>query len=224
MTLGDVVEVIGRFTEASNATLLGVTADGTRVVYKPVAGVRPLWDFAAETLEVREVLTYEVDRAMGLGLVPETVSGDGPYGRGAIQRYVEERDGFDPLPLAQRGDDRLWPFAVLDLVTNNADRKLGHIIDGGATLVAVDHGLTFHPDDKLRTVLWAFAGRRIPDRLVSAIDGLATALRRGLCEEIERTLGPEEAAAIGRRVERLLAEPFHPAPPDDRPALPWPPY
>ena len=222
--LGEVVEIVGRFVSASNATLLGVTASGVRVVYKPVAGERPLWDFRPGSLGEREVLTYRVDQAMGLGLVPETVVGDGPYGPGAVQVYVDAEEAFDPLPLAERGDERLWPVAVLDLVTNNADRKLGHIIEAEGDLVAIDHGLTFHPEDKLRTVLWAFSGRPLPDTMVAALHRLAAALEGELGAGIAETLGPAEAEATAERVAALLRTPVHPAPPQDRPAVPWPPY
>jgi uncharacterized repeat protein (TIGR03843 family) len=222
--LGEVVEIVGRFTVASNATMLGITASGVRVVYKPIAGEQPLWDFAAGSLTDREVLTFLVDRAMGFGLVPETVAGAGPYGPGAVQRFVVADEEFDPLPLARRGDDRLWPVAVLDLVTNNADRKLGHIMATDCGIVAVDHGLTFHPEAKLRTVLWAFAGRELPRQMLDALELLHEALRGDLGADIRGRLGTNEAAAALERVRGLLKKPVHPMPPDDRPAVPWPPY
>ena len=149
-------EIAGRFTHASNATLLG-SADGKQVIYKPTAGARPLWDFDAGTLAAREVLTYRVSEALGLDVVPETVIGDGPYGPGSVQRFVEVDRSFDPLPLLGGPSTELWPIALLDIVVNNADRKAGHILkhrDG--RLQAIDHGLTFHPEPKLRTVLWGF--------------------------------------------------------------------
>ena len=219
-----ITEVVGRFVDASNATLLAHTAEGNRVVYKPTAGERPLWDFPIETLAAREVLTYEVSAALGFDLVPETVLGDGPFGVGAIQRFVDLDPEFDPVALVQSGSADLWPLAVLDVVTNNADRKLGHIISDGERLLGIDHGLTFHPDDKLRTVLWGFSGQPLPTRLIDALALLQESLADGLGDRIEDLLGEHERRVLGDRVGALLADPVHPDPPTDRPPLPWPPY
>ncbi len=220
-----VASVEGRFVAASNATLLGVTDTGERVVYKPVSGEAPLWDFAAESLASREVLTYELSEALGLRLVPETVLGEGPFGIGSIQRFVETEPGFDPLPMVQHNDPSLWDIAVLDIVCNNADRKLGHILRGDdGKLVAIDHGLTFHHHDKLRTVLWGFAGATLPPGLVARLEEFAAQRLGELAARITAELGIREGVALERRVESLLLEPRHPLPPQDRPALPWPPY
>ncbi len=217
-------EVVGRFVDASNATLLARTVEGNQVVYKPTAGERPLWDFPVETLAAREVLTYEVAHAMGSEVVPETVLGDGPYGPGAIQRYVDLDPEFDPVAVVQAGSPALWPLAVLDIVTNNADRKLGHVISDGEHLLGIDHGLTFHPDDKLRTVLWGFSGQALPGETVTALTRLDIAIRGELGERVEALLGREERVTLAARVQELLADPVHPEPPSDRPPLPWPPY
>ena len=220
-----VVSVEGRFAAASNATLLGLTDKGERVVYKPVAGERPLWDFEMDTLAAREVLTYEVSEAMGLGVVPETALGDGIYGPGSVQRFIDEDEAFDPLGLVRTASPDLWPIAVLDLVCNNADRKLGHILRrGDGRLVAIDHGLTFQVDDKLRTVLWVFAGERLPAVLVTALRDVRAALDANLGNRVEELLGRAELLALRRRVRGLERRGVHPEPPDDRPPLPWPPY
>ena len=218
-------ELLGRFAAASNLTLLGRAA-GALVVYKPTAGIRPLWDFAPETLAAREVLTFSVARAMGLGLVPDTRWGDGPLGPGTVQHFVEPDPAFDPLALVAAADDALWPVAVLDLVTNNADRKVGHLIREDVTghLWAIDHGLTFHPQPKLRTVLWGFAGLPVPSALVAALERLAAALAGGLDAAVAAHLGTPEAAALQCRVRALLRSPRHPQPPRDRQSVPWPPY
>ncbi|HSF85879.1 MAG TPA: SCO1664 family protein [Acidimicrobiia bacterium] len=220
-----VVTVEGRFVNASNATLLGTTDSGERVVYKPVAGERPLWDFESETLAVREVLTFEVDLCLGFGLVPETALGDGLYGPGSIQRYVDIDEAFDPYELVRQDDAALWPIAVLDVITNNADRKLGHILrSGSGSLVAIDHGLTFHPEDKLRTVLWGFAGSPAPAPVVEAVARLRDGLNGELGRRVERLLGRRTSRRLVQRTEAFLMRPVHPQPPEDRPALPWPPY
>jgi hypothetical protein len=210
--------------DASNATLLATTTSGDKVVYKPTAGERPLWDFPIETLAAREVLTYEVAVAMGHEIVPETVLGDGPYGPGSIQRFVDIDPAFDPVELVQTGSTRLWPIAVLDLVTNNADRKLGHLISDGERLLGIDHGLTFHPDDKLRTVLWGFSEQPLPAAELLALAELGAALDNELGERVESMLGSDEREALAGRVAALQRHPIHPPPPDDRPPVPWPPY
>ena len=218
------MEVTGRFAEASNATLLAETSDAEMVVYKPRAGERPLWDFSPETLAAREVLTYEVSGAMGLAVVPQTVLGDGPYGPGSVQRFVEATPTFDPVAAVRKRDLRLWPLAVLDVVTNNADRKLGHILEVDQVLLGIDHGLTFHPEPKLRTVLWLFAGNPIPRELLDAVSRLETAVAGSLGDRIEVLLGREERNALAQRTTSLLMARTHPLPPIDRPPVPWPAY
>jgi hypothetical protein len=219
------VEVEGQMPYASNTTLLARDASGDLWVYKPERGENPLWDFAWRTLAAREVLTYEVATGLGLDLVPETILADGPFGPGSAQRFVEEDFDFDPRPLfTPRLDPRLWPVAVIDLVCNNADRKIGHVIHDKTTdrLWAIDHGLTFHAEPKLRTVLWGFAGEAIPQPLVQALIALKGLLTVGLAERVSHLLSEEEAHGLNDRIEQLLRAPVHPHPPDDRPAFPWP--
>lgn len=220
----ELVEVVGRMPYASNVTLLATDDTGCRWVYKPDRGEEPLWDFPPGTLSRREILSYEVSAAMALDIVPPTVESVGPYGFGSAQLYVEEDHTFDPRPLfTPELDDVLWPFAVFDLVANNADRKIGHVLrDLEGRLWAIDNGLTFHPGEKLRTVMWGFAGRRIPDELLDAVQHLAEQLDEALGRRIAQLLSKREADALRRRIEDLLARPVHPFPPDDRPAVPWP--
>jgi uncharacterized repeat protein (TIGR03843 family) len=218
-----VEEILGRFAAASNATLLGRIGD-RRVVYKPIAGVRPLWDFEAATLADREVLAREIAEALGFpGLVPPIRFGTGPLGVGTIQDFVDADPAFDPIPLIRSGDRSLWPVALLDLVIDNADRKAGHILgDRDGTLRSIDHGLCLHRDPKLRTILWGFAGIPFPAAMVGALDRLAEHLAP-ILEAVTDRLGAPEADALAGRVARFRAEPLHPGPPDDRPAIPWPP-
>lgn len=219
-----IASVEGRFVDATNATLLAITEDGIRVVYKPVAGQRPLWDFDAATLPLREVLTYETSRRMGYDLVPETVMvEDGPFGPGCVQRFVQADPEFDPVPVVRVGDERLWPVAALDVVTNNADRKLGHLLSTRGHIVAIDHGLTFHDEDKLRTVLWSFAGARWPREIGDALETLSRSLDE-TPEPFTTWLEPHEFDSFVDRIDRARQHGVHPSPPDDRPAVPWPPY
>ena len=223
-----ITEVIGLLPYASNTTLLARIDDGTHVVYKPDDGERPLWDFEYGTLGSREVLTYEVAAAMGGGsLVPETWVADGPVGRGSAQRFLKEDFDFDAATLVRpEMHPWTWPVALLDVVTNNADRKFGHLIrdlDTGS-FWAIDNGLTFHPEDKLRTVLWGYAGKPIPPEVSVCLQRLAGAFDDWLAARVADLLGTDEARALGARIDGLVADPRHPSPPIDRPAIPWPVY
>ncbi|MDP3984540.1 MAG: phosphatidylinositol kinase [Acidimicrobiia bacterium] len=221
----ELVAVEGRMPYASNATLLARSADGRPWIYKPEQGENPLWDFPWRTLANREVLTYEVASVMELDLVPETVQAEGPYGPGSAQAFVEEDLDFDPRTiLVPQLDLRLWAVAVLDIVCNNADRKLGHLIREAGTdhLWAIDNGLTFHHQPKLRTVLWGFAGQPLPEPLREAVTNLGRALGDHLWQRTVDLLSTEEADAFRERVDLLSRHPEHPPPPEDRPAIPWP--
>ncbi len=218
-----VTEIIGRFRNASNATLLARTEEGDMVVYKPERGERPLWDFTPGTLAAREVLTFQTSQAAGLEVVPETLFAEGPFGPGSAQRFVEADPEFDAAGPINDADPSLWPVAVLDVLVNNADRKAGHFLkDAGGRLWCIDHGVTFHSEAKLRTVLWNFAGRPLPEEMVGAAGRLREALRGWLYAEVMRLLGKPEADALTGRVEGLLDNPVHPPPPEDRPPIPWP--
>lgn len=218
-----ITEVLGRFRNASNATMLGRTDSNHLVVYKPELGQRPLHDFDCRTLPIREVLTFEVSEAAGLASVPETRAAEGLFGPGSAQTFVEVDKDFDPAPLINRGDESLWPVATLDLLINNADRKAGHVIaDPSGHLWCIDHGVSLHTEPKLRTVMWGFAGLPLPNDMVVAVRNLHVALSQGLHARTTSLLSGAEADALADRIERILAEPVHPYPPTDRPPLPWP--
>jgi hypothetical protein len=212
------VVIEGLLPGASNATLLARDATGREWVYKPEQGERELWDFPHGSLARREVACYRVSEALGLGVVPETHMATGPYGPGSAQLFLDEDQTWDPRPDIVEGASDLWPVVILDLVANNADRKIGHLLrePGKTDIWAIDNGLTFHVHDKLRTVLWSFAGRSVPRQWVESLneEALISALE-GLLEEVE-----VEAAV--HRLDRLRADPRHPDPPLDRPPLPWP--
>jgi len=210
--------VEGLLPGASNTTLLARDDRGRPWVYKPAQGERPLWDFPHGTLADREVAFYRLGRALGLDVVPETVPAAGPYGPGSAQRYLDEDLSWDPRPMIIEATPSLWPIVVLDLIANNADRKIGHLLKepGHGPVWAIDNGLTFHPDDKLRTVLWSFAGAEIPRELLERAN--AGSVRDALTD----VLSPAEVNATVDRLHALLAEPIHPLPPDDRPPMPWP--
>jgi uncharacterized repeat protein (TIGR03843 family) len=226
----------------------GVSA---RCVYKPVRGERPLWDFPDGTLAGREVSAYLLAAATGWACVPPTVLRDGPLGPGACQLWIDEPDDGDPLlgfvpadavpegwysimaardsdgspyVLAHADDVRLSQLAVFDVVANNADRKGGHVlstVDG--QVYGVDHGVCFHVDDKLRTVLWGWIDEPLPVPAVEVLGKLRADLTGDLGTTLAGHLTAAEVARIGARVDRLLTVRRFPAPDGDWPAIPWPP-
>jgi uncharacterized repeat protein (TIGR03843 family) len=223
------LEVEGRVLVASNATLYctvrhaGIEA---ACVYKPVAGERPLWDFPAGTLAGREVAAYAVSTAAGWHVVPPTVYRDGPFGPGMCQLWIESDDAVDVIALARSSDHPgLRQMAVFDAVVNNADRKIGHLLpDRNGHLYGCDHGVCFGEEYKLRTVLWQWRGRKLPKTAVGALARLRLALTEGdLSAELGRWLSDAEVQATRDRVELLLEHKIHPFPPEDWPAVPWPP-
>ncbi|MEU5985550.1 SCO1664 family protein [Streptomyces sp. NPDC047434] len=247
--------VRGQVREASNAVLFCTVAHRGReadCVYKPVAGERPLWDFPDGTLAQREVAAYELSEATGWGLVPPTVLRDGPYGEGMVQLWIEADPGANLLALtegveagegwkavgpAQVGEDRtallvhadspaLRRLAVLDAVINNGDRKGGHLLPApDGHVYAIDHGVTFNVEDKLRTLLWGWAGEELPAEAVEVLAGLRDALAPGtpLATRLAELLTAAEVDALRARVEVLSRTGRHPEPSGQWPAIPWPP-
>ncbi|MGW1760551.1 SCO1664 family protein [Streptomyces mirabilis] len=224
-------------------------------VYKPIAGERPLWDFPDGTLAQREVAAYEVSEATGWGLVPTTVLRDGPYGEGMCQLWIEalpEADGDGLLALVEaeepaagwkaigfaevgegetallvHADDvRLRRLAVLDAVINNADRKGGHLLPAGeGRLYGIDHGVTFNAENKLRTLLWGWAGESLTPEAVEVLTSLRDGLTPGapLATRLAELITTTEIDATRARVEAMLASGKHPEPSGEWPAIPWPP-
>ncbi|MFJ4835440.1 SCO1664 family protein [Streptomyces sp. NPDC088747] len=249
------LKVRGRIREASNAVLYcSVSYEGREAfcVYKPVAGEQPLWDFPDGNLARREVAAYEVSQATGWGLVPTTVLRDGPYGEGMCQLWIEAApdaellalvDAEEPAEgwkaigfaeveegktalLVHADDARLRKLAVLDAVINNADRKGGHLLPGGeGRLYGIDHGVTFNTENKLRTLLWGWAGESLTDEALSVLAGLRDALAPGepLATRLAELVTAAELDATRARVEAMLASGKHPEPGGEWPAIPWPP-
>ena len=216
------IELKGQFMLGSNYTfLVNVHHEGEtrQAVYKPSKGEQPLWDFEENTLALREVAAYLVSEALGFGLVPFTCLRDGPLGPGSLQQYIKYDPNYHYFNLSDEDKQRLKPVALFDLLVNNADRKGSHVFfDAAHKLWAIDHGLCFHADDKLRTVVWDFAGESIPDELLSRLS--STLGWRGL---LERYLSLGEATSLQSRAEALLASRVFPPPPADRRAFPYPP-
>ncbi|RAK42730.1 putative repeat protein (TIGR03843 family) [Actinoplanes lutulentus] len=222
-----------------------------RCVYKPVRGERPLWDFPDGTLAGREVSAYLVSRATGWDLVPPTILRDGPLGPGALQLWIDEPEDVDGLigfvpaydvpdgwfpvaaardddgdayALAHADDPRLARLAIFDAVINNADRKGGHVLypaTGGVH--GVDHGVSFHVENKLRTVLWGWTGKSLPDDGVAVLHRLLADLTGPLGEALDDHLTISEVQHVTLRIKRLLRARRFPQPPQEWPAIPWPP-
>jgi uncharacterized repeat protein (TIGR03843 family) len=227
------LEIIGRLAHASNGTFLArcrVERDDQRpgeslAVYKPAAGERPLGDFATDTLYRREVASYELSKWLGWGLVPATVArGDGPLGAGSLQAFVDhdpEEHYFSLLDDHRRFFRRL---AFFDMLANNADRKGGHcLLDASGRVWAIDHGLTFHTEPKLRTVLWDFAGERLPAAERRGAARLASALAEtsDIARALSGLLSRNEVDSLRERAQSLSPAGVYPTP-ESSWAFPWP--
>jgi uncharacterized repeat protein (TIGR03843 family) len=229
-----------------------VSANGVDIecVYKPVRGERPLWDFPDGTLAGREVASYAIAQAAGMALIPPTVlRADGPYGAGMAQLWVETA-GMEPLAnffapqelpdgwhgvlwardesddefiFAHSNADELALMAVLDVVLNNTDRKAGHILPApDGRVFGIDHGICLHAEDKLRTILWGWAGQALGDEALTALGMLRSRLSAGLAQDLADHITATEIQAVAARVEALLVAATYPEPPRAGKALPWP--
>lgn len=214
----------GQFMLGSNYTfLVDVTHEGQTIpaVYKPSKGEQPLWDFEENTLALREVAAYLVSEALGLGIVPLTVfREEGPHGPGSLQQYIEYDPEYHYFNFSEEDKQRLTPVVLFDLLINNADRKGSHVFfeEGTHKLFAIDHGVCFHEEDKLRTVIWDFAGQAIPGDLLSHLSSMGS-----WSADLEPYLSPDELRALESRADRLLKSRHFPLPPRDRRAFPYPP-
>jgi uncharacterized repeat protein (TIGR03843 family) len=221
------IELQGQFMPGSNYTfLVKVHYNGLELqaVYKPSKGEQPLWDFPDRTLAHREVAAYIVSQALGWCFVPFTIlRPEGPYGAGSIQQYIEYDPNYHYFNFTDEDKTRLKPVMLFDLLCNNADRKGSHVLieEGTRKLWLIDHGLCFHEDDKLRTVIWDFAGEPIPDDLLKPLAHLPAA--QDLLTDLQPYLSPSEINALAARAEALVSSRVFPHPPEYRRAYPYPP-
>jgi uncharacterized repeat protein (TIGR03843 family) len=223
-------EVEGRLPWSSNATFLVTVRRGDRsgrAVYKPGRGERGLWDFPGG-LYRREVAAFELDRALGLGVIPATVlRRDAPFGEGSLQRFIEADFSEHYFSLREEAVhlDALRVIAAFDLLANNADRKGGHCLHdlANGVILGIDHGLTFHRAWKLRTVIWDFADEPVPPALAEDVCRVSADVFSGpLAERIDGLLAPQELAALSVRAGDLGREARFPAPEPGYHSVPWP--
>ena len=217
-------EIKGQFTFGSNYTFLVTIQHEDNeypAVYKPLRGEQPLWDFPENTLAGREVAAYLVSEYLGFHIVPfTTLREDGPFGAGSLQQFIDYDPEYHYFSFSEKDRQLLKPVVIFDLLCNNADRKGSHVFfeKGTHHLYAIDHGICFHEDDKLRTVLWDFSGQKIPDDLLSPLSGI-----KSLLPSLEPYLNRRELSALRARAESIAKKGVFPRQPRDRRAMPWPP-
>jgi hypothetical protein len=223
------MQVLGLLHGASNYTFLTRLdphpPSGLLAVYKPARGESPLWDFEAGTLYRREVAAYELSKALGWPRIPPTVvREEGPHGVGATQLFIDaDRRHFLSEQSAHR---KVWKqIALFDVITNNADRKSGHcLFDAKDQVWVIDHGLTFHVDQKLRTVIWDFSGEALPEELCGDVErALIDVEKGGLAKKLDGLLRPGEVRMLKRRLRGVLDPTWHFPEPSSAWSIPWPP-
>jgi hypothetical protein len=229
LNCGSIREEHGMLRWSSNYTFLVSVADGdltSMAVYKPQRGERPLWDFPDGTLCYREVAAYVVSDALHWQIVPPTTLRDGPRGIGSVQYYIQNNPDVNYFSLDDAFAAQLMRFAAFDYIINNADRKGGHVLlaaDGH--LWGIDHGIGFHTAPKLRTVIWDFAGKAIPDHLLMDIQRVYGEVDDTRCRtrlELDKLLADAEVGALRARMRRLMQRREYPRP-GPGPNYPWPP-
>ena len=221
-----VLKVTGRLVDASNATLYATSTLNEQeivCIYKPIAGERPLWDFPEGSLAYREYAAYLVSQGLGFHIVPLTILRDGPYGSGMVQEWITLDESIDLAVFFSSDNPRLRSMALFDAIVNNTDRKIGHLLPISHDKVyGCDHGVTFHVEDKLRTVLWQWADDELTDQELQTLQKAQQLLAGELGEQLQPFLTQDEIDAISMRVDRLLSEGRFPLPNPNWPAIPWP--
>ena len=216
------LEIIGRLVDASNASLLCKLPNELKVIYKPSAGERPLWDFPDGNLASREVAAFYISEVGEFDVVPKTVLREGPFGIGAIQQWIETSEAADVIAMAQSDDPQIRNLALFDIVINNADRKFGHVlITPDGQIFGCDHGVSFHEENKLRTVIWQFAEQKLTSEEIAKLKDLISKID---LNHLAKFLSAEEIAAFLQRVQGLIEDGRFSSPNPNWPAVPWPPY
>ena len=223
LSIGD-IKVIGRLVDASNATLMGEVVSlnsNIKVIYKPIAGEKPLWDFQDGNLAFREYCAFLVSELASFNIVPATILRDGPFGLGMVQQWIEIDKTVDVVEFGQSEDRQLRKLALFDSIINNTDRKYGHLlIDTDKKLYGCDHGVSFHSQNKLRTVIWQFAGKKFTTEEMALLERTREVDFNGV---FKNYLTDIEISAFSDRIHTLIASGTFPLPSDEWPAIPWPP-
>lgn len=218
--------VTGRLIDASNATLLAqctLENEIVKCIYKPIAGERPLWDFQDGNLAQREFAAYLISEYLEMHIVPLTILRDGPFGLGMVQEWIDIDQDIDLAEFFSQDDPQLRKMALFDAVINNTDRKIGHLLphpDG--RLFGCDHGVTFHHEYKLRTVLWQWAGSDLTEDEISSLQALQEILETDESGTLQSLITQTELLSLKSRIDALIKDRSFPLPSTDWPAIPWP--
>ena len=221
------LEVTGRLVDASNATLYANCSFENRsipVIYKPVAGERPLWDFPDGNLAQREVAAFLISELGDFKVVPPTVLRDGPFGTGMVQQWIDIDESIDLALFYKTDNAELRKMALFDAVVNNTDRKIGHLLPiSQSEVFGCDHGVTFHEDDKLRTVLWQWSDQPLSNSEIERLQKLELLIQEN-SQQLLTLITQSEFEALLARINRLLIDRTFPSPSEEWPAVPWPPF
>jgi uncharacterized repeat protein (TIGR03843 family) len=218
--------VTGRLIDASNATLLAqctLENEIVKCIYKPIAGERPLWDFQDGNLAQREFAAYLISEYLEMHIVPLTILRDGPFGLGMVQEWIDIDQDIDLAEFFSQDDPQLRKMALFDAVINNTDRKIGHLLphpDG--RLFGCDHGVTFHHEYKLRTVLWQWAGSDLTEDEIGSLRALQEILETDESGTLQSLISQTELLSLKSRIDALIKNRSFPLPSTDWPAIPWP--
>ncbi len=223
------ITIKGEFVWGSNYTFLAEVcqdSDKLMTVYKPSRGERPLWDFPAASLARRETAAFVVSEALGWKLVPPTVyRKNAPIGPGSLQLFIEHDPEVHYFNLSETDRQSLRPVVLFDLLVNNADRKGSHLLfDNHHHLWLIDHGICFHAEDKLRTVIWDFADEPIPEQSCLELQSFLFKLQpdKVLFKQLQTLLSQREIRALASRAEHLISLSRFPEPNPEERSYPWP--
>jgi len=220
-----VINVTGRLVDASNATLFASISSNSaegQCIYKPIAGERPLWDFPDGQLAHREYAAFLISEILSLHIVPPTVLRNGPFGIGMVQLWIDIDEEIDLAQYFSQDNPQLRTMALFDAIINNTDRKIGHLLpDKTGHLYGCDHGVTFHSEYKLRTVLWQWAGESMLDSEIEILEKAIYEFAQ-IEEALNDYLTQDELIALEIRIRELLESGTFPLPNPDWPSIPWP--
>jgi len=223
LSTGD-LKVTGRLVDASNATLYATVThqdQSMTCIYKPIAGERPLWDFPDGALAYREYAAYLLSNVLGFNLVPLTILRDGPYGSGMVQEWIDIDESIDLGSYFSSDNSKLRSMALFDAIINNTDRKIGHLLPTPTgELFGCDHGVTFHSENKLRTVLWQWAGDPLTQSEIEILQRAKNTIDKEI--DLSAYLTARELSALALRIDSLISTGTMPTPNPDWPAVPWP--